>query len=135
MTVYKLDPEKKAWKLFGVSDELLNSKFNGRTLRELADELLPYNVIRGEVRMTGEDVIKNISGMEKQVKRIIKRANVLQVHSKAAEFIDKLGGAIESEAITASFLLDFDRLNDVRTAAYSTNEAFVNYQNITQFEK
>jgi hypothetical protein len=135
MTLYKLDPEKKFWKVFGVSDELLNKKFNGQTLRDLADQLTPYNVIKGEVRQTGDDVLKSVGGMQGHMKRVLKKANILDTGSNAFAYVDKFGGAIESQARVTSFLHDFDRLGNVRIAAYDTNEAFVNYQNLTQFEK
>jgi hypothetical protein len=137
ITVAYLWPDNKnAWKFFGVSDDLLQTTYEGRKLIDHVNDLKPFGVIKGESRyMVGTDVMKSVAGMEKKIARVMKKGNITAVHNLPAEIMDKIGGFIESEARTASYLLDYKKLGNARLAAYSTNEAFVNYQNLTEFEK
>ena len=69
------------------------------------------------------------------IKKIAKKMNIAGKESILAEFGDKAAGLIESQARVAAWLGDAKITDDLARSAWRTNEVFVNYQNITEFEK
>lgn len=69
------------------------------------------------------------------IKKIAKKLNVAGKESILAGFGDKAAGLIESQARVAAWIGDAKITDDLARSAWRTNEVFVNYQNITEFER
>lgn len=135
MSMERVAPDNKLlWALMPVSKSRLKKVRNGKTLKAWIDGLRPYGVARTGVRMAEREALGGVQSATK-VRRILENANIAGKKSVFAKVGDALGGVIESEARVASFLLDFDTLGDMQLAARATQEAFVDYANLTDFER
>jgi len=86
------------------------------------------------VRMTEMPLLKGSKGITSTTRKILKRANIAGSESLLAKGGEFIGGIIESEARAANFLIEFKDLGDFHRAARITQEIFVDYANLTEFE-
>lgn len=137
MTLEVLYPNQPAvWKMFGVNKSRLNNKYLGKTLKELADEIKQYGVIRKSVRITELPIEKGIPrGAKAKALRLIKKLNILNKDNVIKDVLDSFGGLIESQARSTNFLLEYRNMGDINLAARKTQEIYVDYSNLTSFER
>lgn len=136
LTLQVLYPDKKAiWKAFRISPARLDeSVYAGKTLRELADEIVEYGVVRTGVRRAEQPVLRGVRGA-RGAGKFLRRMNIAGRDSIMAKVGGDVGGIIESQARGTSFLLEMDVFGSTRLAARKTQEVFVDYTNITEFER
>ena len=137
MTLQVLYPDNPAiWKAFRISRARLDeSVYAGKTLREMASEITDYGVIRTGVRRAEAPLMKGVRGGEKGAKRFLRRMNIAGTESAIAKIGEGVGGIVESQARATNFLMEMGTFGDVGLAARKTQEIFVDYANLTEFER
>lgn len=68
-------------------------------------------------------------------KKLAKTLNIAGKESFLAKAGDKIGSDTESFVRTVGALIELKRTGNLRQSAFTAQEVFVNYQNLTQFEK
>ena len=127
---------KEIFDFFGVGEKrLAGRKLRGRTLLDINKELNTYDLIKGYSRQTDTAALQGVARINKDIKKWAKKINLADPENVIGILSDRIGGIIESQARVTNFYHDFDRLGSVRLAVQETQEAFVDYNNITTFEK
>jgi hypothetical protein len=128
-----LIPEDKALRtILKVTDKHLDDVVAGIKVKDLVEQLRNTPMASKSSFMTAEGTLKNAAGLEKRITKLVKKYNPLGIYARAS---DVLGGVIETRMRIASFLIDLEDTRSVKMATLLTQEAFVDYNNITEFER
>jgi hypothetical protein len=125
----------KSWTAEKIGKELAEKTWQGESILSIIARTRREGLIRSGVRVTDTSMIKGLKGVSKSSKRLAQRLNLAGRKSIVAEFGEGFGGIIESEARFASMLLEMKRYGDASIAAKITQEVFVDYENLTTFER
>jgi hypothetical protein len=131
---------QKAAKLMGISDinKVADEVIGGTkyTVKELVNNYLPKTgLLKRQYRFL--DVRKPqkfTKYTESSAKKILRKTNIAYDESVLADLGNWLGSHVESEARIAAWLTDLRHTDDPIRSAWRTNEVFVNYNNLTEFE-
>ena len=145
MVIYELYKRNKAFgkklgkavdidDLFKGMDEIIpGTKI---TMAEAAKKLRESGMIRKEFQFLEAGTRKTklkVGG--KFASRMMKKLNIAGRESILADMGEHVGSFVESQARVAAWLADVADTHDVGRSIWTVQEVFVNYQNLTQFER
>ncbi|KKM15476.1 hypothetical protein LCGC14_1695680, partial [marine sediment metagenome] len=126
----------RKYKVYGgkFTDKKMAGKYaHGKSMQDIFDFLWDRGAFRRQFRL--RDVDPEEAVISVGAKRIAKKLNILGQESYIAKTGEWLGSVIESEARVAGFLTEFKKAGSMEMAWRKTQEVFVNYQNLTPFER
>lgn len=125
-------------KIIGVDDLSSTAKWlgeeivDGVTYRDAVKVFKETGVISKKFKAT--EVIREGYKYQGNTKKLARLLNVAGKESILAKAGDKIGSDTESYFRTVGALIELKRTGNLKQAAYTAQEVFVNYQNLAQFE-
>jgi len=126
-------------KIIGVDDLTGTAKWLGEeiaegvTYRDAIKMFKETGVIGKKFKAT--EVIREGYKYQGNTKKLARLLNVAGKESVLAKLGDKIGSDTESYFRTVGALVELNRTGNLKQAAFTAQEVFVNYQNLSQFER
>lgn len=126
-------------KIIGVDDLKSTAKWlgeelaDGVTYRDAVKMFQETGVIGKKFKAT--EIINEGYKFQGNAKKLAKTLNVAGKDSILAKAGDKIGSDTESFVRTVGALVELNHTGNLKQSAFTAQEVFVNYQNLTQFER